>query len=69
MADRLVVIPSRPETSHFAAYPMVQVAMTRWGYHRPGTWRVSVFLDMGFDFIDRLAVVDDFGALVEVSHG
>lgn len=68
MAD-LTVVPGRPDCQHFAAYPMVQVAMSRWGYHQPGTWQVSVFLAPGFVFDERLAVMDDFGTLVEVAHG
>lgn len=69
MANPLAVIPGRPETGHFAAYPMVQVVTKRWGYHRPGTWQVRIFVGINFDFIERLAVMDDFGTLVEVAHG
>jgi len=66
MADRTIVIPGAHFRGHFSAYPMAQVAMSRWGYHRAGTWNVEVFLP-GLDFINRLAVMDDFGTLVEVA--
>lgn len=65
----LVVVPGPNNYQHFAAYPMIQVLMWRWGSHQPGTWKISVFLDTGFDIVDRLAVMDDFGTLVEVAHG
>lgn len=65
----LCVIPGPCTNQHFAAYPMVQVLMSRWGYHLSGTWKVCIFLDSGFPISDRVAVMDDFGSLVEVSHG
>lgn len=68
MAD-LCVIPGSPGCQHFAAYPMVQVAMSRWGCHATGTWEVSIFLESGFPIGDRVAVMDDFGSLVEVHRG
>lgn len=68
MAD-LVVVPGRDNCQHFAAYPMVQVAMSRWGRHAAGTWLVSIFVDRNFEITDSLAVIDDFGNLVEVQRG
>lgn len=68
MAD-LVVVPGPNAHQHFAAYPMTQVLMWRWGFHRPGTWKISIFIDSGFDIVDRVAVMDDFGTLVVVAHG
>lgn len=68
MAD-LVVIPGRPECQHFAAYLMVQVAMSRWGYHASGTWLVRIFVDREFEISESVAIMDDFGNLVVVQHG
>lgn len=67
MGDRLTVIPGHPDCRCFAAYPVAQVLMARWGHHRPGTWYVSVFVSPElFGMLDVEAVMDDFGSLVVV---
>lgn len=65
MADRLTVIPGVPHANAFAAYPMAQVLLWRWGAHRVDAWALDVFLP-GLGRIARMAVMDDFGTLVVI---
>lgn len=56
-------IPGFPDL--IATYPMVQVMMSRWGYHKPGTWQIQLHCE-GVGFFTRCAVVDEFGSLVPI---